>query len=110
MLSEFEGIDDWIPCPDREVLCQAVDSKAIRLERIALQERRVTSAAAAEHLAYRWKPSSPLTVPQLQLSPTGSSGVSILAAAIYTEVTSRQGDSLLRGTRAGGTSGRSPPT
>ena len=37
MLPEFEGLDDWIPRPDREVLYRAVNEGAITLERILLQ-------------------------------------------------------------------------
>jgi hypothetical protein len=60
MLSEFEGLDDWMPRPYREALCAAVSSKAIGLERVLLPDGPVASKIAAEHLAYRWKPSSPL--------------------------------------------------
>ena len=34
MLPEFEGLDDWAPRPYREVLCAAVSSKVIGLERV----------------------------------------------------------------------------
>lgn len=60
MLPEFEGIDDWIPRPYREALCSAVSDKAITLERVLLPDSQVSSQVAVEHLAYRWKPSSPL--------------------------------------------------
>jgi hypothetical protein len=60
MLPEFEGIDDWIPRPYREVLCAAVSDRAIKLERVLLPDRQVSSHAAAEHLTHRRKPSSPL--------------------------------------------------
>jgi predicted nucleotidyltransferase len=60
MLPELEGLDDWISRPNREVLCAAVSDKAIKLERVLLLDSPVTNQAAAKHLAYRWKPSSPL--------------------------------------------------
>src|SRR5260370_6097060 len=60
MLPEFEGFDGWVPRPYREVLCAAVSSKAIGLDRVVLSEGPITSRVAAEHLADRWKPSSPL--------------------------------------------------
>ena len=60
MLPEFEGLDAWMPRPYREVLCAAVSSKAIGLDRVVLPEGPITSHIAAEHLAGRWKTSSPL--------------------------------------------------
>jgi len=60
MLPEFEGLDAWVPRPYREVLCAAVSSKAIGLDRVVLSEGPITSRIAAEHLAGRWQPSSPL--------------------------------------------------
>lgn len=60
MLPEFEGIDEWIPRPYREALCAAVSSSTIGLERMVLPDGQVASGLAAEHLADRWKPSSPL--------------------------------------------------
>jgi hypothetical protein len=61
MLPEFDGIDDWIPRPAREVLCKAVEEGAIRLERIALDgDAQIASKAVTDHLRYRWKPTSPL--------------------------------------------------
>lgn len=60
MLPEFEGIDSWIPRPYREALSEAVSSKTIQIERVLLLDEQVTSALAAEHLADRWKPTSPL--------------------------------------------------
>ena len=60
MLPEFEGLDSWIPRPYREVLSAAVSSKAIRLDRVLLSEGPITSRVAAQHVAHRWKPSSPL--------------------------------------------------
>ena len=60
MLPEFEGLDDWVPRPYREALCAAVSSNVIGLERVLLPDGPVASEIAAEHLAYRWKPSSPL--------------------------------------------------
>lgn len=60
MLPEFEGLDDWIPRPDREVLCEAVNAAAIKLQRVRLEDSPVRSKVAAEHLRHRWKESSPL--------------------------------------------------
>jgi hypothetical protein len=60
MLPQFEGLDEWIPRPYREALCDAVSSEAITLERVLLANREVASRPAREHLASRWMPSSPL--------------------------------------------------
>jgi len=60
MLPEFEGLDEWVPRPYREALCAAVSSKVIGLERVLLPDGPLASQIAAEHLADRWKPSSPL--------------------------------------------------
>jgi hypothetical protein len=61
MLPEFEGIDDWIPRPVREVLCTAVEEDAILLERLQLDDdAQIASKTAEDHLRYRWKPTSPL--------------------------------------------------
>ena len=60
MLPEFEGLDDWIPRPYRKALCTAVSDKAVKLERLLLPDSHVSSQDVAEHLAYRWRPSSPL--------------------------------------------------
>jgi hypothetical protein len=60
MLSQFEGIDQWIPRPIREALSEAVSSGAIAIERCVLADGSVTSLHAREHLADRWTPSSPL--------------------------------------------------
>lgn len=61
MLPEFEGLEDWIPRPDREVLCRAVNDGAITLERVTLQNgTQVASEEAAKHARRRWNASSPL--------------------------------------------------
>ena len=60
MLPEFEGLDDWIARPDREVLCAAVSDGAIRIERLRLSDARVESEFAAKHVNRRWKRTSPL--------------------------------------------------
>lgn len=61
MIPEFEGLDDWIPRPDREVLCRAVNEGAITLERIRLQDgTQVASKESVEHARRRWASSSPL--------------------------------------------------
>jgi hypothetical protein len=61
MLPEFDGIDDWIPRPGREVLCKAVEEGAILLERILLNaDAQIASEVAVGHLRHRWKPTSPL--------------------------------------------------
>ncbi len=62
MLPEFEGIDAWVPRPYREALVAAVNGGAISIERMQLtdQPRSAISSVAAEHLADRWKQSSPL--------------------------------------------------
>ncbi|TCC34941.1 nucleotidyltransferase domain-containing protein [Kribbella sindirgiensis] len=60
MLPEFEGLEDWIPRADREVLCNALDKGAIGLERLTLEEGSVRSRFAMEHAEDRWAPSSPL--------------------------------------------------
>lgn len=60
MLPEFEGIDDWIPRPRRETLCNAVSSGAIRIERLLLPDGQAKSPVAAEKIDYRWKATSPL--------------------------------------------------
>ncbi|MEV0792536.1 hypothetical protein [Kribbella sp. NPDC050459] len=60
MLPEFEGLEDWIPRADREVLCNALDKGAIGLERLTLEEGSVRSRFAMEHAEDRWTPSSPL--------------------------------------------------
>jgi len=60
MLAEFEGIDQWIPRPYREVLCEAAADKSVQIERILLPDALVTGGLAAEHLDRRWKQSSPL--------------------------------------------------
>ena len=61
MLPQFDGIDDWIPRPDREVLCKAVEEGAVFLDRILLDsDAQIASHAAVEYLHRRWKPTSPL--------------------------------------------------
>jgi hypothetical protein len=60
MLPQFEGIDEWIPRPYREALSTAVSSKAILIERKVLSDTSTISSAAAEHIAERWNPASPL--------------------------------------------------
>lgn len=73
MLPQFEGLDAWVPRPYREVLCAAVSSKAIGLDRVVLPEGPITSRIAAEHLAGRWKLESAV--------PGGRSGRPLLGAA-----------------------------
>jgi hypothetical protein len=60
MLPEFEGLDEWIPLAYREQLCNAAASGAITIERCMLPEGTVASAQAREHLAGRWRTTSPL--------------------------------------------------
>jgi hypothetical protein len=62
MLPQFEGIDAWVPRPYREALVAAVNDAAVSVERIVLADlpRGAISSFAAEHLADRWKQSSPL--------------------------------------------------
>lgn len=60
MLPQFEGLDQWIPRPYREALCDAVSIGAIALERVELTDGQVATGLAREHLAGRWAPSSPL--------------------------------------------------
>jgi hypothetical protein len=62
MLPQFEGIEAWVPRPYREALVGAVNCSAISIERMQLADlpRGAVSSVAAEHLAGRWKQSSPL--------------------------------------------------
>lgn len=60
MLPEFEGLEDWIPRADREMLVHALDTGAIDLERLSLDEGRVRSRIAMEHAEDRWTATSPL--------------------------------------------------
>ena len=61
MIPEFDGIDDWLPRPVREMLCNAVEQGAILLDRIQLDAgAQITTQPAADHLRYRWKATSPL--------------------------------------------------
>jgi hypothetical protein len=60
MLPEFEGLDDWIPRPYREAICGAVDANILGLERVLLSDDPLTNGLATEHLALRWKTTSPL--------------------------------------------------
>jgi hypothetical protein len=62
MMPQFEGIDAWVPRPHREALMAAVNGGAVSIERLRLTDQPpdAISAIAAEHLADRWKPSSPL--------------------------------------------------
>ena len=60
MLSEFEGMDHWIPLSFRETLIGAVGSGAITLERLVLSDGAVRSEDAQEHISHRWRPTSPL--------------------------------------------------
>ena len=60
MLPQFEGIDDWVPRPYREALCNAVNAGAIALERVLLEDGPVVSLIAVKHMDARWKSSSPL--------------------------------------------------
>jgi hypothetical protein len=61
MLPDFEGLDNWIPRPIRQVLSRAVNEGAITLERIMLQDgAQVGSEEAVMHARRRWTSSSPL--------------------------------------------------
>jgi hypothetical protein len=60
MLPQFKGIDEWVPRPCREALLGAVNSGAIALDRVQLDDAAVASTVAAQHIDGRWKPSSPL--------------------------------------------------
>jgi hypothetical protein len=61
MRPEFEGMDDWIPWPVREVLVRAADEGAISLEHILLEDdAQIANPVAVQHLRGRWKPTSPL--------------------------------------------------
>jgi len=60
MLSEFEGLDQWLPLAVREQLIGMVSSGAITLERLVLADGAAASRQAREHLSYRWPPTSPI--------------------------------------------------
>jgi hypothetical protein len=60
MLSEFEGIEHWIPLAFREAMVNAIGSGAITLERLVLTEGAVRNTDAQEHISYRWQATSPL--------------------------------------------------
>jgi hypothetical protein len=61
MLPQFEGLEDWISRPCREVLCRALENRAITLERLQLTaDVPVQSEIARHHIRRRWKATSPL--------------------------------------------------
>lgn len=60
MIPAFEGLDDWIPRPDRAALISAIDLGAVTVERIVLDEGSVRSKVALDHIHGRWKSTSPL--------------------------------------------------
>lgn len=60
MLPEFEGLDRWIPRAYRENLIDAINMGAIHVERLTLEDLDLGHPLALEHLADRWKPTSPL--------------------------------------------------
>ncbi|MEU8820621.1 hypothetical protein [Actinoplanes sp. NPDC048796] len=60
MLPEFEGMDRWLPYYYRQGLIEAIDSGAIQVERLVLEDRAVDDRVALRHLADRWPPTSPL--------------------------------------------------
>jgi hypothetical protein len=60
MLPEFEGMDHWLPRPDREQIFEAVEKGALHVERLVLKDVRIDHPLALDHLETRWAPSSPL--------------------------------------------------
>lgn len=60
MMPEFEGIDEWIPRPYREVLVEAVSSGSLRIERLQVRDRLIEDPSLLEYPLSRWNESSPL--------------------------------------------------
>ncbi|RMI44063.1 hypothetical protein EBO15_14175 [Actinomadura harenae] len=60
MLPEFEGLDRWLPLGLREHLVAAVEAESVKIERVLLEDARVSSPYVARLIGRRWKPESPL--------------------------------------------------
>jgi hypothetical protein len=60
MLPEFEGMERWLPRSYRELIIEAIDRGAIRVERLVLEDLEIADPLALAHLEERWNPTSPL--------------------------------------------------
>jgi hypothetical protein len=60
MIPEFEGLDHWLPLWLREELIDLVESGAVKLDRLRIDDAEATAPEAAAHIADRWVPTSPL--------------------------------------------------
>ncbi|MCU7730710.1 hypothetical protein ODJ79_43935 [Actinoplanes sp. KI2] len=60
MLPEFDGMERWLPRYYREQIIEAIESGAVRVERLVLDDHEIEDSLVREHLHKRWQPTSPL--------------------------------------------------